>query len=241
METEERPRPSVAVTGLGSLERGSKPRIVAVVDSLIPLENLLRLKRSGIDLLEIRVDLIETNLACVVKYLVDLSKSVGLPLIGTVRENARTSSDRLRIFRTIMPHVQAVDIELGCAIADSVIAEAHRLGITVIVSEHDFETTPSDAALGAIVERARAGGADIVKIATMARSREDAERLLRFIKGCTVPVAAFAMGEQGAFSRVLAGEYGSLFTYGYISKAVAPGQLPAAELAEKIRNLTTGR
>jgi 3-dehydroquinate dehydratase-1 len=69
----------------------------------------------------------------------------------------------------------------------------------------------------------------------MARNKDDARRLLRFVKSCGFPIAAFAMGEIGASSRVLACENGSLFTYGYISKPVAPGQLSAVELAGKIK------
>lgn len=224
-----------AATNLGAFEPRSTPRVVAVVDSLVPVADLIQLKRRGVDLFEIRVDLIDTTLTCLVKYLVDLAFSVGLPIIATVRENAKTVPDRLRIFRTIMPHVQFVDIELGCAIAAEVIAEAHRQGTTVIVSEHNLEKTPSDAALQSIVDRAKADGADIVKIATMAQSEDDAWRLLRFVQSCVFPIAAFAMGEKGVFSRLKACEFGSLFTYGYISKPVAPGQLSALEIVEKIK------
>ncbi len=224
-------------TNLAPYDRGLKPRIVAVVDSLIPTPGLIALKRKGIDLLEIRVDLIDTVLESLLQYLRDIETQVGLPLIGTVRENPKTALLRPLLFRTIMPLVQGVDIELGCAIMDNVVAEAHRLGKTVIVSEHDFEKTPSDTVLQSIVDRAMAGGADIVKIATMALTEDDARRLLDFTKACPVPIAAFAMGERGAFSRVVAGEYGSLFTYGYITTAVAPGQLSAVELAEKIKEV----
>jgi 3-dehydroquinate dehydratase-1 len=225
------------VTNLAPLERGLKPRIVAVVDSLVPIADLNGLKRKGIDLLEIRVDLIDTALGSLVGYLRDIEAQVRLPLIGTVRESAKTAPLRPLIFRTIMPLIQGVDIELGCAIMAEVIREAHGLGKTVIVSEHDFEKTPDEAALQSIVDRAMAGGADIVKIATMARTEDDAVRLLKFTKACPVPIAAFAMGERGAFSRVIAGEYGSLFTYGYISTAVAPGQLSAVELVKKIKEV----
>jgi 3-dehydroquinate dehydratase-1 len=236
MKTRFNPRNHPAA--LGSLKRGVglKPRVVAVVDSVVPLADLIRLKREGVDLLEIRVDLIDTSLDCLLKYLGEIGEQVGLSLIGTVRENAKTTPDRLRIFQTILPFIQGVDIELRCAILPEVVAEAHRLGKTVIVSEHDFEKTPSDATLQSIVNRAKAAGADLVKIVTMARNEDDAWRLLRFVRSCRFPIAAFAMGERGAFSRLLACENGSLFTYGYISKPVAPGQFSAVELVRKIKS-----
>jgi 3-dehydroquinate dehydratase-1 len=110
-------------------------------------------------------------------------------------------------------------------------------GNTVIVSEHDFEKTPDIATLRSMAGRAVEQGADIVKIVTMARNADDAWRLVTFAATYEAPVVAFAMGEMGTFSRVRACEFGSLFTYGYISKAVAPGQLPAEELVKKIKKV----
>ncbi len=75
-------------------------------------------------------------------------------------------------------------------------------------------------------------GADIVKIATMAKSRADVVRLLRFTETCTVPVVTIAMSAIGTVSRVIAPLFGSLFTYGYITRPVAPGQLPVERLSE---------
>ena len=224
---------------LGSLELGEKlriARIAAIVDAILPLQDLTALRRKGVDLLEVRVDLFETTLACIVKYLEALRDEVQLPLIGTVRENERTLAAREGIFRAIIPLVDCIDIELGAAIAADVTAEAKLQGKTVMVSEHNFGKTPDDRALQTIVDRALAQGADIVKIATMAANAEDTWRLLHFADSCAVPLVAFAMGEAGAFSRVRACEFGSLFTYGYITMPVAPGQLSAEELIKRMKN-----
>jgi 3-dehydroquinate dehydratase-1 len=43
------------------------------------------------------------------------------------------------------------------------------------------------------------------------------------------------MGEYGTIARVLAPVFGSLFTYGYVTKSVAPGQLPVGKLIEELR------
>jgi 3-dehydroquinate dehydratase-1 len=218
---------------IGSCELGAKPRVVAVVDEIIPLGDLTSLKRQGVDLLEVRVDLIEMPLDCIVKYLRDLRLSVSLPMIGTVRENERTCKDRIAIFKTIIPLVDCIDIELGTPIAADVLAAA--TGKTIIVSDHDFEGTPDNAVLQSLVDRAVRQGAHIVKIVTMAASEEDAWRLLRFAKASATPIVAFAMGEAGSFSRVKACDYGSLFTYGYSTKMVAPGQLSAEELVRAVK------
>jgi 3-dehydroquinate dehydratase-1 len=219
---------------IGSLELGKRPSVAAVVDEIVPLQDLAGLAKRGVDLIEVRVDLIDKPLDCLLKCLADLRACAGLPLIGTVRENERTAPDRAAVFGAIMPLVDCIDIELGAPIAQQVQALAKTQGKTVIVSEHDFEKTPGVRGLQAIVDRAMAQGAHIVKVVTMAKTEEDAWRLLRFAKKCTVPIVAFAMGEAGAFSRIRACEYGSLFTYGYVTRAVAPGQISADELVRKI-------
>jgi 3-dehydroquinate dehydratase I len=223
---------------IGSLELGNKPRearVAAVVDSIIPMQDLIDLKKKGVDLLEVRVDLIDKPLDCIVQCLSDLKKAVGLPVIGTVRENERLKKERTEIFTAILPYIDCIDIELGARVAALVQAQARTAGRTIIVSEHDFEKTPDNKALQSIVDRAGIQGADIVKLATTAQSEEDAWRLLRFVQSCARPMVAFAMGEAGTFSRIKACEYGSLFTYGYITKPVAPGQLSAEDLIKQIK------
>ena len=218
---------------IGNLELGKSACVAAVVDAIIPMQDLLDLKQLGVDLLEIRLDLIDKPLDCIEKYLYDVKLGVRLPLIGTVRENERTKGKRPEYFRRMAPYVDCVDIELGAPEAP----ELHEIakGIKVIVSNHDFEKTPDIRPLHSMAGRALAQGADIVKIVTMARNADDAWRLVTFAGTCEAPVVAFAMGEAGAFSRLRACEFGSLFTYGYITKPVAPGQLSAIELVKKLK------
>jgi len=214
---------------IGTCALGTRPRIVAVVDEFLDTELLMRF-RGQADILEMRVDCYREPPDRVVGYLDEVRSRVGLPMIGTVRENDFTEHDRPAFFRAIMPFVDCIDIELAAPVSDEVLSCA--AGKTIIVSEHDFSATPDDAALGSIVERAVRQGADIVKIATMAKSRADVVRLLRFTETCTVPVVTIAMSAIGTVSRVIAPLFGSLFTYGYITRPVAPGQLPVERLSE---------
>jgi 3-dehydroquinate dehydratase-1 len=215
---------------LGTLELGKNPCIAGVVDAIVPPADLLDLRKKGLAIIEVRVDLIDKPLDCIVRYITDLRSAVGLPLIGTVRENVRTRGKRPEIFSAIVPLLDCIDIEVGAADAAPVQELARSQGKCILVSEHDFETTPDTAGLAAIVDRAMAQGAQIVKVVTTANSEEDAWRLLEFAKACATPIVAFAMGAAGTFSRVKACDYGSLFTYGYITRAVAPGQLSVEEL-----------
>ncbi|MBN1307262.1 MAG: type I 3-dehydroquinate dehydratase [Chitinispirillaceae bacterium] len=217
---------------IGQCILGAVPRIAAIVDEFIPVEKLLALKGVA-DLLEMRVDCYRQPIDRVVEYIGGVRAEAGFPMIGTVRENDYTRTDRSAIFRAIMPFVDCIDIELGSPISDEVLAAAS--GKTVIVSEHDFIATPDDAALRSMVQRAKRQGSDIVKIATMANSREDVVRLLQFTRSCPEPMVAIGMGPLGALSRVIAPLFGSLFTYGYLTKPVAPGQLSVPELADETR------
>jgi 3-dehydroquinate dehydratase-1 len=216
---------------IGSFECGKKPGIVAVLDEIILLEELDRLKSAGVDLLELRVDLIPRSLRCIVSYINDIHAAVGIPIIGTIRETDANKNKRVEMFKAIMGHIDCVDIELGSPISSEVIAIAD--GKTIMVSEHDFNKTPTEAELQSIMDRSIDQGAEIVKIATMAHDYDDVRRLLKFIDVSEVPLVAFAMGEKGALSRLIAPLFGSLFTYGYLKKAVAPGQLSVTKLLEE--------
>jgi 3-dehydroquinate dehydratase-1 len=219
---------------IGNLELGKKPCVAAVVDAIVPIQELLELKRLGVDLLEVRLDLIDKPLDCIEKYLYDVKLAARLPLIGTVRENEHTKGKRSVYFRRMLPYVDCVDIELGAPDAQELHEIVH--GVKTIVSYHDFVKTPDVGTLRSKAGDAVRQGADIVKIVTMARNTDDAWRLVTFaVTWGGAPIVAFAMGEPGAFSRLRACEFGSLFTYGYITKPVAPGQLSAEELVKKIK------
>jgi 3-dehydroquinate dehydratase I len=218
---------------IGSCKLGAVPRAVAIIDGPLALDKIKTIEELGADMLEVRVDCFEDGIDGVCEYIASTRRACSLPLIGTIRETARTRNNRSALFAKIIPLVDAVDIEIAAAIAPAIIAMS--AGKTVIVSEHDFERTPGSAELEAIARRAAALGGHIVKIAAMAHDREDVVRLLEFTHRCPLPAVAFSMGEYGAISRVMSMLFGSLFSYGYVTKANAPGQLPLNKLVEELR------
>ncbi|MFN2447103.1 MAG: shikimate dehydrogenase [Vicinamibacterales bacterium] len=98
-------------------------------------------------------------------------------------------------------------------------------GRRIVLSSHDFDGIPAD--LAARVHAMRATGAEVVKVAVMAKRLSDNLALLPLAKS-EVPTALIAMGDAGLVSRVLAGRLGSCWTYA--GSAVAPGQVPAERL-----------
>jgi 3-dehydroquinate dehydratase/shikimate dehydrogenase len=129
-----------------------------------------------------------------------------------------------------------VDVEMRAGFADVVAAKAGR---GLVLSWHDFESTPED--LDAIYARMAAENPDVVKIAVTARSVADLGRLQAFAArhaGVRGPrLVALAMGPLGVASRILGGRYGAPFTFASAGagRESAPGQLPAAALAETYR------
>ena len=76
--------------------------------------------------------------------------------------------------------------------------------------------------------------ADIVKMATMANHPHDNLRMLRLVRDSKLPTVGICMGDIGTPSRMLAGRFGSPFTYAtfHHERTLAPGQLSFQQMSE---------
>jgi 3-dehydroquinate dehydratase/shikimate dehydrogenase len=186
-----------------------------------------------------RADLIELRLDMMGSYdLPVLAAAQGPPLLITNRARAEggfadgAATERLRPLR------QA--IELGCAYVD-VEADLYPLlgehGRTrIIVSEHDFNSTPPD--LEARFRRLAGLGADVTKIAVTPQRAEEALRPLELLAQAGGPTVAIAMGPQGLISRVAALRFAECaFTYATADDdaGTAPGQIPISRMRGAFR------
>src|SRR5258706_1363719 len=103
---------------------------------------------------------------------------------------------------------------------------AHRSGVGLVCSYHNFEATPDMAALGAEFARAKALGGDVAKVSVMARSPDDVLTLLRASlrasKTLGMPLISISMGPHGALSRVMGFAFGSALTFGVAASASSP-------------------
>jgi 3-dehydroquinate dehydratase-1 len=181
-----------------------------------------RARDLGVDLAELRIDWHRSTEPGDVLRAVEPFRAAGLPTLATIRSKAEgghwpgDDAARLRLFEAVLPHVDAVDVELSSAeILPGVIAAAR-------------DATPPEPALRATVEAALAAGADLVKISTMAHGARD----LRVLAGLLVrydSMIVIGMGAEGAGSRVFFPLLGSRVTYSAIGGRPAPGQLPFAD------------
>jgi 3-dehydroquinate dehydratase-1 len=227
--------------GIGSVELGERPRIVVPLVDARAREDAARAKRLA-DIFELRIDLLGSHETAAVARWSEGVRAENVPLIATVRSTEEgggatlSDDDRMRLFETVLPHVDALDIEHRAAIRDGVIALAHRAAKKVIVSHHDFAGTPSDRDLLGIVEEAKEAGADLVKLAAAAQSFRDVERLFGvLVSQRSKHIVAISLGAHGTASRVFFPLFGSLLTYAFLHEAVAPGQLSLQDLHDELR------
>lgn len=219
----------------------SKPRIVAAIHSPESLRAALRLRPGTVDLLEFRVDHFATDPASLLRA----APQLAAPLIVTVRhpaeggQNALSPARRRALYGQFLPFAACIDVELRSvkALAET-LAAARAAGVRVILSAHDFRTTPSAARLRNLVQHSATAGADVCKIATRADSPAALARLFAlFATPAPVPLAVMGMGRFGKISRLLFAQAGSVLNYGYLAAANAPGQWPAARLRELVGEL----
>ena len=119
-----------------------------------------------------------------------------------------------------------VDVEWRAGFDDVIGA---RGGQGVVLSTHDYDGVPNDLASRATAMRST--GAEVVKLAVMPTRLSDNLALLPLTKDAGTPTVVIGMGEAGLPTRILAGRFGSSWTYA--GDGVAPGQLPASVLCEQ--------
>ena len=136
--------------------------------------------------------------------------------------------ERLRILmRAHELGAEFIDIEWDAAMKPLLAA---RGGRGVIVSRHDFSGMPANAA--EILGTLRAAGGEIAKLAVATERPSDLLSLLRAVPGDGSSIV-IGMGGAGMATRILAGRFGSRWTYA--GAAIAPGQITAARLLREFR------
>lgn len=169
-------------------------------------------------------------------------EATGTPVLATIRlvaDGGRWNEDapRLPLFEAALADGRCtwVDVEVESAIAGEVVDRARRLGRRVIVSHHDFSGTAPLDELEAIVSRARAFHADVIKVATRVDDLEGHDRLLELVRGHRAEgLAVIGMGAIGRPLRSYLPTVGSRLAYGFVDAVAAPGQVHVAELVARL-------
>jgi 3-dehydroquinate dehydratase / shikimate dehydrogenase len=134
--------------------------------------------------------------------------------------------ERRRLLREALDGgAEYVDVEWKAGFSDLI--ESTR-GRRIVLSHHRFDAVPVD--LAACAAAMRSTGAEVIKLAVMARRLTDCLPLLPLADGGT-PAVLIAMGEAGVASRILATRFGSFWTYA--GDCIAPGQIKKVVLHEQ--------
>lgn len=222
------------------------------------LNSAKRVGASGADLAEWRADWYE-NIFCFTeaeKLVKELRKILGnIPLLFTFRtaeEGGQKAIDpqyylelNEKVIRT--KAVDLVDVELfaGDSFVRKMIEIAHEENIKVVVSNHDFEKTPTKADIISRLCKMQKLGADIPKIAVMPICRRDVLTLLSateemYTEYADRPFVTMSMGGAGMISRVCGEVFGSAITFGANGAASAPGQMEVKDLKTMLRLMHDG-
>ncbi len=130
-----------------------------------------------------------------------------------------------------------LEIEAPPSVSRKVRKAAGESGTLLIRSFHDFSGTPSAGELGAVMEKCRSFGADLVKIVTTASSEADVRAVMSLYKGSSPgSLIAFCMGKEGRRSRLDCLREGAPFTYCALreGEGTAPGQWTLEEMTEAL-------
>jgi 3-dehydroquinate dehydratase-1/3-dehydroquinate dehydratase/shikimate dehydrogenase len=195
------------------------------------------------DVIEIRLD------SLTAPAIEPLLQAIDVPLLFTCRpdwEGGLYHGPEEKRLALLMQAVQCqapyVDIELrsGQSTVEPLCEAARKNRTQVIISWHDFNSTPDQAELADILARQHDSGAHIGKIVTMAHDFRDVLRVLQLQEEAhrkEFPLIAFCMGSAGMISRLATLELGGFMTYAApdAGEATAPGQLAVADLRSCFR------
>ena len=118
------------------------------------------------------------------------------------------------------------------------IDSAHKAGAKVVISYHNYSSTPSLEELVGITASSFAMGADVAKVITTAHSTADGATTVELYNHFPADrLVAFAMGAEGAFTRRLSLLLSAPWTYVApdSNNATAPGQLTADSFGALLR------
>lgn len=234
-------RPKIAVPVTGSTQEAI-------------LEQAAAVKTAEPDLVEWRIDYYEgvTDAAKLTETGKKLRDTLGdLALLTTFRtkgeggELALDDETYFAICENVVAggYTDALDVERfhDEASVKGLVKKAHDANVVVVMSNHDFDKTPSaDDIVGRLTSMAEFG-ADFPKMAVMPQSVEDVLTLLTATRQADValsqPVITMSMADLGKVSRIAGEVFGSAVSFGTVGAASAPGQIPLTHMKNDLQDL----
>lgn len=228
--------------------------ITGITDYQI-LSDLENLRYYNFDLIELRIDFYENveDLYKVKNLLLKIRKKFSKPLLFTFRtklEGGMHEMSEEKYFslnREVIENKLAdlIDIELyrNEESIKETIALANKNDVKVIISNHDFISTPPKEEIISRLVKMQQLGADITKIAVMPNCEEDVLTLMAATlemkkEKADRPFITMAMGSLGVVTRLSGHLLGSCLTFASLNKASAPGQINVRSAREVLNLLS---
>jgi len=216
------------------------PVVLGTVTTPSGLRFLAR-KKLPADAVEVRVDALLAGKVPAEKIEAAL-RTKKHPVLLTLRIPAEGGqlawkvAQRRELFLKLLPHVEAIDVELATVRAmQPVIDEARRTGKNVVLSAHAIQKPATPAQIARWVGRFDPLPATILKIAARIKSWRDLQQLAALLLNHPGrPIAVMGLGPYAAQSRAVLTALGSCLVYGYLDQSAAPGQPSAAEVKKMV-------
>lgn len=225
--------------------------IVATTKNAV-LEEAENAVKLPMDFLEWRVDWYEDcfDIAKVAALLKEMKQHLGqVPILFTFRtakeggEKEITAKEYKALLSAVIQtqQIDLIDIEFfqEKEVVQSLLKEAKHYHIKTILSNHDFQKTPSEEEMIERLCAMQSYGCDITKIAVMPKSKKDVICVLSVTEKMQSfygdrPFITMSMGAKGAISRMTGEVFGSAVTFGAAQKSSAPGQIEAKRLKQAL-------
>lgn len=206
------------------------------------------------DLAEFRIDLLSfaNDTKQVIALGHELKKILGnKPMIATIRTKNEggqleiSDVDYGKTYQAYLknPFMDWLDVEMfrDQKVVSEIVQKAHQKKVLIVMSNHDFQKTPSQDEIEKRLLKQHQMGADILKIAVMPKSKQDVFTLmnatLKVSQQTTKPLLTMSMGQLGTISRVATANMGGSYSFGMIGQASAPGQIDVTKLKQILQTV----
>ncbi|MDC4446396.1 type I 3-dehydroquinate dehydratase [Acinetobacter baumannii] len=206
------------------------------------------------DLAEFRIDLLSfaSDTKQVIALGHELKKILGnKPMIATIRTKNEggqleiSDADYGKTYQAYLknPFMDWLDVEMfrDQKVVSEIVQQAHQKKVLVVMSNHDFQKTPSQDEIEKRLLKQDQMGADVLKIAVMPKSKQDVFTLmnatLKVSQKTTKPLLTMSMGQLGTISRVATANMGGSYSFGMIGQASAPGQIDVTKLKQILQTV----
>ncbi|MDE6953159.1 MAG: type I 3-dehydroquinate dehydratase [Erysipelotrichales bacterium] len=197
------------------------------------------------DFIELRIDFYENifDSSKVISLLKEITKIMNKPILFTYRSlkeggQVQLSDDEyVRLIETACcSDVDMIDVEVmsGNQLVYQLVEMIHKNNKKVILSYHDFTSTPNDLEIKSVLEKMEILNGDILKIAVMPQTYKDVIHLLNVTmemsEKLNKPLITMSMGHLGKISRLIGELTGSCVTFASAGKSSAPGQVDVEDI-----------